>query len=73
MTVIEHIKALAHGLTWQQREELAEYLKDANGHDQVKVVSLRGSWKDGFAADVDPGPALREIRNEWKRELEIVK
>lgn len=71
MTVLEHIKALAHGLTWEQREELADYLKHPNGTDTATVVSLRGLWKGKFREDADPGPALREIRDEWKHELDL--
>ncbi len=74
MTVLEHIKNLSHSLTAKQREELAKYLKEPNGKpEQKKPVSLRGSWKGKFPDDVDVLALIREIRDEWKEELELYK
>lgn len=71
MTVLEHIKNLSHSLTPKQRRELAKYLEKPNGKPvQKKIVSLRDSWKIDFPEDFDLDAALREIRNEWKKELD---
>lgn len=71
MTPLEHIKQLTHRLTTKQREELAAYLQKSNGsHKSKKVVSLRGSW-GVLPDDFDLDQALREIRDEWKKELEF--
>ena len=72
MTVLEHIKNLSHSLTPKQRKELAKYLEKPNGQPvQKKIVSLRGSWKGKFPDDVDIEVLIREIRDEWKEELEL--
>ena len=74
MTVLEHIKNLSHSLTPKQREELAKYLAKPNGKSvQKKPVSLRGSWKGKFPDDVDVIALIREIRDEWKEEIELYK
>lgn len=72
MTVLEHIKNLSHSLTPKQREELAKYLKEPNGKSsqKKKPVSLRDSWKIDFPEDFDLDATLREIRDEWKKELD---
>ncbi len=71
MTVIEHIKQLAHSLTPKQRKELAAYLEKPNGNPppNKKPVSLRGSWKIDFPEDFDLDAVLHEIRHEWEEEL----
>ena len=73
MTVIEHIKQLAHSLTPKERKELAKYLEKPNGTPppKTKPVSLRGSWKIDFPKDFDLDATLREIRDEWKKELDF--
>lgn len=74
MTVLEHIKQLAHSLTPKQRAELAKYLQKPNGKPvNKKPVSLRGSWKGKFPDDIDLDALLREIRDEWKEELDLYK
>ena len=74
MTVLEHIKNLSHSLTPKQRKELAKYLEKPNGKPvPKKPVSLRGSWKGKFPDDIDLDALLREIRDEWKEELELYK
>ena len=71
MTVLEHIKQLSRSLTPKQREELAKYLQKPNGKPiNKKPVSLRGSWKIDFPEDFDLDATLREIRDEWKKELD---
>lgn len=71
MTVLEHIKNLTHSLTPKQREQLAAYLNKPNGEPKPKkLVSLRGSWKIDFPKDFDLDESLREIRDEWKKELD---
>ena len=72
MTVLERIKNLSHSLNPKQRKELAKYLEKPNGQPvQKKIVSLRGSWKGKFPDDVDVLALIREIRDEWKEELEL--
>jgi len=71
VTVLEHLKNLSHSLTPKQRRELAKYLEIPNGKPvQKKPVSLRGSWKIDFPDDFDLDATLREIRDEWKKELD---
>lgn len=71
MTVLEHLKSLSHSLTPNERRELAAYLEKPNGKPvQKKPVSLRGSWKIDFPDDFDLDATLREIRDEWKKELD---
>ncbi len=63
MTVLEHIKQLSHTLTPQQREELAQFLRQPNGKTpRKKPVSLRGSWKIDVPNDFDLDKAFCEIR-----------
>lgn len=73
MTVLEHIKQLTQTLNAQQREELAEYLKKPNGKKSFdkKPESLRGSWKIDLPDDFDLDASLREIRDEWKKKLDV--
>ncbi|MDQ3220063.1 MAG: hypothetical protein M3Q26_04835 [Acidobacteriota bacterium] len=72
MTVLEHIKRLTHTLSPKQRAELAEYLEKPNGQSTPKKpVSLRGIWKDKFPDDVDIEKVIRDIRDEWKEELDL--
>jgi len=74
MTVLEHIKNLSHSLTPKQRKELAKYLEEPKSKPvQTKPVSLRGSWKGKFPDDIDLDALLREIRDEWKEELDLYK
>ena len=71
MTVLEHIKQLSHSLTPKQRKELAKYLEKPNGKPvRKKPVSLQDSWKIDLPEDFDLDSALREIRDEWKKELD---
>jgi hypothetical protein len=72
MTVLEKIKNLAHSLTPQQRADLAEYFaKTKSKQMQTKSVSLRGIWKGKFPDDLDVPVLIRDIRDEWKEELEL--
>lgn len=71
MTSFEYIKRISHSLTSKQRKELVKYLNQPNGNPpHKKPVSLRGSWKIDFPEDFDLDTALREIRDEWKKELD---
>jgi hypothetical protein len=71
MTVLEHIKQLAHSLTPKQREELAKYLQKPNRKPaNKKPVSLRDSWKIDFPPDFDLLGTIREIRDEWKKDFD---
>ena len=72
MTVLERIKQLSHSLSPKQRGELADYLKQPNGKPIAakKPVSLRGSWKIKTPENFDLDATLREIRDEWKKELD---
>lgn len=65
---------MSHSLTPKQRKELAKFLEKPNGKPvQKKPVSLRGIWKGKFPDDVDVLALIREIRDEWKEELELYK
>lgn len=71
MTVLEHIKQLSHSLTPQQRRELEKYLKNGEKLPKPKPrQSLRDTWKIDVPDDFDLDAALREIRDEWKKELD---
>lgn len=72
MTVVEKIKNLAHSLSPQQRADLAEYFEKTKSKPlQKEFVSLRGIWKGKFPDDLDVPVLIRDIREEWKEELEL--
>jgi hypothetical protein len=71
MTTIEHIKQLAHGLSREERTELARYFEAGGASGEPKrPMRLRDSWKVELPEDFDLDKALHEIRTEWLAELD---
>lgn len=69
MTVLEHIKQLALSLTPEEKDALAEYLKESDREQPpAKPQSLRGDWNDAFSDGFDVDAELKEIRGEWQKE-----
>ena len=69
MTVLEHIKQLAVGLTRRKKQELTGYLSGSEATPLPEIPkSLRGDWCHAFSSDSDLDANLAEIRSEWQRE-----
>ena len=69
MTVLEHIKHLAVGLTPKEKRDLTEYLTESQqGLPSEKPQSLRGDWSVAFPTQDDVENDLKEIRAEWQKE-----
>jgi hypothetical protein len=69
MTVLDHIKQLAVGLTRREKQELTEYLSDSEAAPLPETPkSLRGDWRKAFSSGTDIDADLAEIRSEWQRE-----
>ena len=73
MNDLEHVAVLADRLSPSKQLKLVEHLAHRlNERAQTKHgrKDLRGSWKVDFPDDFDIDAALREIRNEWKKEMD---
>jgi hypothetical protein len=69
MTVLDHIKQLAVGLTRTEKQELTDYLSRSEAARVPETPkSLRGDWRTAFSSDTDIDADLAEIRSEWQRE-----
>ena len=69
MTVLDHIKQLAVGLTRREKQELTDYLSASEATREPETSkSLRGDWRTAFSSDTDIDADLVEIRSEWQRE-----
>jgi hypothetical protein len=69
MTVLDHIKQLAVGLTRREKQELTDYLSGSKAAPLSETPkSLRGEWRKEFSSDTDIDADLAEIRSEWQRE-----
>lgn len=69
---LEQITQLAVQLPALDQRKLIAYLEDrltAPVADK-KPQSLYGIWKGHFPEDLDVEAAIREIRDEWKKELD---
>jgi len=53
-------------------ENGAEVIVNFETQPQEVVFSLRNSWSKYFPKDIDLDEQLRQIRNEWKKEMEEI-
>ncbi len=75
MDVLEQVTKLADRLSPPEQLQLVEHLAKrlrTRTFEAKKPQSLRGIWKDKFPKDADIDAALKEIRDEWKIELEEI-
>jgi len=76
MDVLEQVTQMADRLSPPEQlrlvEHLAKQLQTRTFEAKKKPQSLRGIWKDKFPKDADIDAALKEIRDEWKTELEEI-
>jgi len=73
MNVLEEVTQLAERLSPPEQLRLVEHLAkrlQAQSFPARKLQSLRGTWKDKFPQDFDIDSDLREIREEWLKELD---
>jgi hypothetical protein len=74
MTNLEHITQLAEKLPASDQQLLIERLvqrlriKKKAGS---RPIDMYGAWKGKFPDDMDAITQIREIRNDWKKKLEI--
>ena len=65
------IEELADQLSLRAQQLLAEHLREKLIRTPPRSPrSLKGLWKDAFPPDVDIEAVIREIRDEWKSELD---
>ena len=73
---LDYVEALAFQLSAEEQQLLAEHLtsQTKNGSAKNRVEPLRedlyGLWRGKFPDDLDIEKGIREIRDEWKKELE---
>jgi hypothetical protein len=73
MDVLEKVTQMADRLSPPEQLQLVEHLAKRLRTRTLrakKPQSLRGTWKDKFPEDADIETAIREIRDEWKKELD---
>lgn len=67
---LQNIQRLADQLSLHDQQLLAAHLRrNLIFAPPRSPRSLKGLWKDSFPPDVDIEAAIREIRDEWKPEL----
>lgn len=73
-TSLEQVTRMAEQLTAADKlalvERLARKLREQTSEPSRKPQSLRGAWSDALPPDEDVEAAIREIRDEWKEELD---
>jgi hypothetical protein len=68
---IQTVEELAGQLSFQDQQLLLQGLRHRLIHTAPRAPrSLKGLWKSAFPSDVDIETVIREIRNEWKTELD---
>lgn len=73
MDVLEKVTQMAERLSPPEQLQLVEHLAKRLRTQTLgakKPQSLRGSWKGKFPEDIDVEADIREIRDEWKKELD---
>lgn len=73
MDVLEKVTEMADKLSPPEQLRLVEHLARrlrTKALETKKLHSLRGSWKGKFPEDIDVEADIREIRDEWKKELD---
>jgi len=72
-TTLEEVTTLADKLSPTEKIKLVKYLAislENTPLEKKKPKSLRGIWKGKFPEDADIEGLIREIRDEWKKELD---
>lgn len=72
-TTLEEVTTLAEKLTPSEKIKLVKHLAISLENipfEKKKPQSLRGIWKGKFPEDADIEATIREIRDEWKKELD---
>lgn len=73
MDVLEKVTQMAERLSPPEQLQLVEHLAKRLRTQTLKTKkpqSLRGSWKGKFPEDIDVEAGIREIRDEWKKEID---
>ncbi|OLE51579.1 MAG: hypothetical protein AUG51_22650 [Acidobacteria bacterium 13_1_20CM_3_53_8] len=73
-TDLNHVTRLAEQLSPEEQLRLVEHLarglrRHSDDPHQRTPQSLRGIWRDALPPDADTEVAIREVRNEWEKEL----
>ncbi len=74
MNHLERITEMADRLPPAEQLKLVEHLAQRLQRQVLNIKkpqSLRGIWKGKFPEDFDVDEALREIRDEWKPEMDF--
>ena len=72
MDVLEKVTEMADRLSPDEQLRLVEHLArrlQTKRIEKKKPQSLRGIWKGKIPEDIDVEAEIREIRDEWKKEL----
>ena len=73
MSVLEQVTQMADRLSPPEQLRLVEHLAkqlQTQTFEAKKTQSLYGIWRGKFPEDADIEADIREIRDEWKKELE---
>lgn len=73
MEVLETVTEMADRLSPSEQLQLVEHLAkrlQARTLNTKKPLDLYGSWRGKFPEDIDIEADIREIRDEWKKELD---
>ena len=72
---LNHVARLAEQLSPEEQLRLVEHLtqslsRHADNASTRAPQSLRGIWRDALPPDANTETLIREIRDEWKTELQ---
>ncbi|MGI8466979.1 MAG: hypothetical protein ACR2N3_00820 [Pyrinomonadaceae bacterium] len=73
MDVLEKVTQLADRLSPPEQLRLVEHLArrlQTSTLEAKKSLNLYGSWRGKFPEDINVEADIREIRDEWKKELD---
>ncbi len=73
MDVLEKVTQMADRLSPLEQLQLVEHLAKrlrTRTFEAKKPINLYGSWRGKFPEDIDVEADIREIRDEWKKELD---
>ena len=76
MEVLETVTEMADKLSPSEQLRLVEHLAkrlQTQKIEKKKPIDLYGSWRGKFPEDIDVEAEIREIRDEWKKELDEFK
>jgi hypothetical protein len=72
-TTLEEVTTMAEKLTPSEKIKLVKHLAislEKMPFDRKQPQDLYGSWSGKFPEDTDVEAIIREIRDEWKKELD---